>query len=95
MKDDTVVAHLAERIASIVTDKITARLDRLAKALPNKETTIKQLEHNVTQLEAQVDNLEQYNSITSIRITWMVETKNGKDLEMLYHNELTIYDYPR
>ena len=37
MKDDNVVAHLAELFAAIVTAKITARLDRLEKVLTNKE----------------------------------------------------------
>ena len=46
MKDDNVVAHLAELFAAIETDKITARLDRLEKALSNKEIQIKQLEQN-------------------------------------------------
>ncbi|KAI0224219.1 hypothetical protein LSAT2_024767, partial [Lamellibrachia satsuma] len=86
MKDDNVVAHLAERIAAIVTDKITARLDRLEKAVTNKETKIKQLEQNVTHLEAQVDNLEQYSRRTSIRITGMEENKNGEDLEKITTN---------
>ena len=85
MKDDNVVAHLAERIAAIVTDKITARLDRLEKTVTNKETKIKQLEQNVTHLEAQVDNLEQYSRRTSIRITGMEENKNG-DLEKITTN---------
>ena len=69
MKDDNVVGHLAERVAAIVTVKITERLDRLEKALTTKQTKIKQLEQNVTQLEAQVDNLVQYSRRTSIRIT--------------------------
>ena len=50
MKDDNVVAHLAERIAAIVTGKITARFERLEKALPNKDTKINQLRENFTQL---------------------------------------------
>ena len=33
-----------------------------------------------------MDNLERYSSRTSIRITWMEETKNGEDLEKIITN---------
>ena len=87
MKDDNVIAHLAERIGAIVTEKSTARLNRQEKALSNTETKIKQLEQKVTQLVAQVDNLEQRSRRTSIGIIGMEENKNnGEDLEKIITN---------
>ena len=61
LKDETLLAHIADRIAAFVTEKINARIDQLEKALNEKAVRIKQREQNVDELDVHIDNLEQYS----------------------------------
>ena len=47
LQDDNVVAGLAKRIASVVTETIAARLNAMDKSLRDKDEKIKQLEEHV------------------------------------------------
>ena len=57
LQDDNVVAGLAKRIASVVTETIAARLNAMDKSLRDKDEKIKQLEEHVKR----VDHMEQYS----------------------------------
>ena len=61
LKDETLLAHIADQIAAFVTEKINARIDQLEKALNEKAVRIKQREQNVDELDVHIDNLEQYS----------------------------------
>ena len=61
LQDDNVVAGLAKRIASIVTETIATRLNIMDKSLRDKDTKIKQLEEHVKRVDAQLHHMEQYS----------------------------------
>ena len=73
LQDDNVVAGLAKRIASVVTETIAARLNAMDKSLRDKDDTLKQLEEHVKRVDAQLDHMEQYTRHPSVRVTGIKE----------------------
>ena len=87
LSDDDVIAALATRIATIVADKINRRLENLEKELTDKDARIEQLEQAV-------DNLEQYSRRSSVRITGIVEHKDGEQIDKIITDLFNDMDMP-
>ena len=85
LQDDHVVAGLAKRIASVVTETIAARLNAMDKLLRDKDEKIKQLEEHVKRVDAQLDHMEQYSRRSSVRVTGIKENE-GEDLDWIVTN---------
>ena len=85
LHDDNVVAGLAKRIASVVTETIAARLNAMDKSLRDKDEKIKQLEEHVNLVDAQLDHMEQYSRRSSVRVTGIKE-QDGEDLDRIVNN---------
>ena len=85
LQDDNVVAGLAKRIASVVTETIAARLNAMDKSLRDKDEKIKQLEEHVKRVNAQLDHMEQYSRRSSVRVTGIKE-QDGEYLDWILTN---------
>ena len=66
LQDDNVIAGLAKRIASVMAETITTRLNAMGKSLRDKDEKIKQLEEHVKRVDAQLDHMEQYSRRSSV-----------------------------
>ena len=64
LKDESVITHIADRIAAAVAKTILQRLDKLETVLGEKNEKICNLEQAVVDLEDKVDKLEQYSRRT-------------------------------
>ena len=80
--NESVIENLAERVATIVAEKINNRLDDMTKLLADKELGIQQLEQkvqkmtdNIDKLGEAADNMEQSTISGDRRIT------NGEDTD--------------
>ena len=74
--NESVIENLAERVATIVAEKINNRLDDMTKLLADKELGIQQLEQkvqkmtdNIDKLGETADNMEQSTISGDRRIT--------------------------
>ena len=85
LQDDNVVAGLAKRIASVVTETIAARLNPMDKSLRDKDEKIKQLEEHVKRIDAQLDHMEQNSRRSSVRVTGIKE-HDCEDLDRIVTN---------
>ena len=59
LRDDNVMAGLAERTAAVVTETIAIRPDAMDKSLRDKDEQTKQLEEDIGRVDAQLENMEQ------------------------------------
>ena len=83
MTDPALVATIADRVAAAINSKLNARLDRLEKVSGAQEVRI-------LQLEAKLDDLEQYGRRNSLRISGIEEDVEGEDLPTKVKNVLTV-----
>ena len=93
LQDDSVVAGLAKRIASVVTETIATRLNAMDKSLGDKDENIKQVEEHVKRVDDQLDHMEQYSRCSSVRVTGIKE-HDGEDLERIVTNLIDDMNVP-
>ena len=89
---ESVITHIADRIAAAVAKTILQRLDKLETVLGEKNEKICNLEQAVVDLEDKVDKLEQYSRRISIRISGINENPNGEDIETIVKTILVNMD---
>ena len=92
LKDESVITHIADRIASAVVNTIIQRLDKLEAVLDEKNKKICHLEQTLVELEDKVDKLEQYSRRTSIRISGINENPVGENIETIVKTILVNMD---
>ena len=83
LTDPALVAAIADRVAAAINSKLNARLDRLEKVTGEQEVRI-------LQLEAKLDDLEQYGRRNLLRISGIEEDVEGEDLPAKVNNVLTV-----
>ena len=92
LKDESVITHIADRIATAVANTIIQRLDKLEAVLDEKNKKICHLEQTMVELEDKVDKLEKYSRRTSIRISGINENPGGENIETIMKTILVNMD---
>ena len=87
LNDDDVIASLASKIADIVANKISDRLDLLEKRMVEKDKRI-------DQLEQALDNLELYRRRSSVRVSGIQGNASGEQLDTIVTTMLNDMDVP-